>query len=154
MTLLESNKYSPDQWLGDLPVSSRYSFGVAGERFFREIKENGRIFGTYCENCDHTYVPASMFCERCLSKLNEWIDVGTQGEIHTFTHLFENYDGSNRDTPQLIAFVHIADGGIVHLLGEVSTDEVYIGMPVEVVFKPKDERKGSILDIKYFKPVS
>jgi uncharacterized OB-fold protein len=44
------------------------------------------------------------------------------------------------------------DGGLVHYLGDVKPDEVYIGMPVEAVFKPKKQRKGSILDIKYFKP--
>jgi uncharacterized OB-fold protein len=29
---------------------------------------------------------------------------------------------------------------------------VEIGMTVEAVFKPKEERVGSILDIQYFKP--
>jgi uncharacterized OB-fold protein len=30
---------------------------------------------------------------------------------------------------------------------------VCIGMPVEAVFKDQAERKGSILDIAYFRPV-
>jgi len=42
--------------------------------------------------------------------------------------------------------------GLVHRLGEVEPEEVEIGMPVEIVLKPKEERIGSILDIKYFKP--
>ena len=44
------------------------------------------------------------------------------------------------------------DGGLVHYLGGVKPEEVYIGMSVEAVFKPKKQRKGSILDIKYFRP--
>jgi uncharacterized OB-fold protein len=38
-------------------------------------------------------------------------------------------------------------------MGEVELDQVEIGMTVEAVFKPKSKRIGSILDIKYFKPV-
>jgi len=38
-------------------------------------------------------------------------------------------------------------------LGEVELDELYIGLPVEALFKPKKEREGSILDIKYFRPL-
>lgn len=154
MTLLESDRNAPEAWLGDLPVTSRYSFGLAGERFFREIKNNGRILGTYCENCDHTYVPATLFCERCFNTLDEWVDVGLKGEVNTFTFLYKNYDGSDRDVPLLIAFVQIADGGLVHYLDEMSIDDVYIGMTVEAVFKSKNEREGSISDIKYFKPAS
>lgn len=153
MTLLGTDRNAPDAWFGNLPVTSRYSYGIAGERFFREIKDAGRIFGTYCDECDHTYVPATLFCERCFSKLDEWIDLGNKGEIFSYTQLYEDYDGSDRETPLLIAFVKIADGGIVHHLDEVEIDNVYIGMPVEAVFKSKDEREGSILDIKYFKPV-
>ena len=43
MTLLEPDKNAPKAWYGDLPVTSRYTFGIAGERFFREIQENGVI---------------------------------------------------------------------------------------------------------------
>ena len=37
-------------------------------------------------------------------------------------------------------------------LGEVAPDDVAIGMAVEAVWRPLDERIGSILDIAYFRP--
>lgn len=80
--------------------------------------------------------------------------MGTRGEVHTFTLLYENYDGTTRDEPELVAFVKIGDGGIVHRLGGVDPDQIEIGMQVEAVFKPQDEREGSILDISHFKPVA
>jgi len=54
-----------------------------------------------------------------------------------------------------MAFVQLdgADGGLVHYLDEVAPEQVYIGMDVEAVFKEKAERKGSITDIKYFRPL-
>jgi uncharacterized OB-fold protein len=39
-------------------------------------------------------------------------------------------------------------------MGEVAPEDVEIGMQVEAVFKPKNERSGSILDVEYFRPVT
>jgi uncharacterized OB-fold protein len=153
MTLLQRDPNAPVAWLGDLPVTNRYTYGLAGEKFFRTIKDEGRILGTYCPDCDHTYVPATIFCERCLGKLEKWVDVGTKGDVVTYTILNIDLDGTPLEKPEVIALVHFADGGLIHRLGEVELDEVEIGMTVEAVFKPKDERVGSILDIQYFKPV-
>jgi len=152
MTLMKQPPDAPQAWIGDLPVTNRYTFGLAGERFFRAIKDEGRIYGTHCPRCEITYVPARAFCERCLGELDEWIDVGTQGEVHSFTWLYVDADGAPLDLPRLVAFVKIKDGGLVHLLGEVEPEEVAIGITVEAVFKPQAERQGDILDILYFRP--
>ena len=152
MSLLERNSMTPPAWRGDLPVSSRYSAGQAGERFFRALKEEGKILGSRCESCEIIYVPTRQFCERCLEELTEWMDVGLQGEVHTFTLLHLNLDGSEREEPEIVAFVRLGDGGIVHRLAEVDIESLEIGMPVAAVLKPKAEREGSILDILHFKP--
>jgi uncharacterized OB-fold protein len=152
MTLLERDPNAPSAWRGDLPVSSRYTFGLAGERFFRAIKNEGIILGSRCTQCDRTYVPATSFCERCLGETEDWVDVGNTGIIHTFTLLYKNYDGSYREKPEIVAFIRMGDGGLIHRLGEISPDEVNIGMEVEALFRPQADREGSILDIQYFRP--
>jgi len=152
MSLLKSDPNAPQAWVGDLPVTSRYTYGLAGERFFRAIKDEGRILGSYCPKCEITYVPGRVFCERCLSELDEWVDVGTQGEVHTYTLLYVDHDGNPLEHPRLVAFIRLGDGGLIHNLGEVEPEEIFIGMPVEAVFKPQAERQGSILDIAYFRP--
>ena len=154
MSPLERNPITPPAWRGELPVSSRYSAGLAGERFLRALKEEGAILGSHCEECEITYVPGRQFCERCMEELSEWNDMGTQGEVHTFTLLFVNLDGSPRDEPEVVAFIQFGDGGIVHRVTEVDLETLEIGMPVEAVFKPKAKREGSILDIQHFKPVA
>jgi uncharacterized protein len=153
MGLLEGVKGAPIAWHGDLPVTSRYTAGLAGERFFRALKDEGRILGSHCPRCDVTYVPGRVFCERCLAELDDWVDVGLIGEVHTFTLLFENLDGSHRAEPIAVAFVALGDGGIVHTLGDVAPEDVYIGMTVEAVLKPPAERVGGIHDIACFRPV-
>ncbi len=142
---------------GNLPFTSLYTLGLAGERFFRAIKDEGKIMGTYCAACDVHYVPARLYCEQCFAHLDDeaWFDAGARGHVHTFTVLHVGLDGAPLAEPRVLALVEIGetDGGIVHDLGEVDPDEVFFGMPVEAVFKPLAERSGSISDILYFRPV-
>jgi uncharacterized OB-fold protein len=153
MSLLKKDPNAPQAWFDILPVPSRYSAGIAGERFFRSIKDEGVILGSYCERCSTSYVPARQYCERCLDELDDWRDIGTRGEVHTFTLLFENLDGTPREEPEVIAFIKMEDGGLIHRLDQIDLDQLEIGLPVEAVFKPQAEREGSILDIDYFRPV-
>jgi hypothetical protein len=152
MSLLEHSPDAPSAWSGTLPVTNRYTLGLAGERFFRAFKDKGRIYGTYCQECDVTYVPATTFCERCLNELTEWVDMGTVGELVTFTLLCVNYDGSPREIPEIVGFVRFGDGGLIHRIVVEEPEDLEIGMLLEAVFKPAAEREGSILDILGFRP--
>lgn len=142
-------------WHDEIPVYGQYTFGIAGERFFREIKDNGRIMGAKCAKCDLIYVPPRIYCERCFSELTEWLEISTPGVIHTFTASYVDLDGNRLEEPVIVALVKFDGvyGGLVHHLREVEAAEVSIGMPVEMVLKPKAERTGSILDINYFRPM-
>ena len=153
MALLERQPGAPSAWLGDLPVTSRYTAGLGGERFLRALKDEGRILGSRCPRCDVTYVPGRAFCERCLGPIEEWVDAGLVGELHTFTVLFEDLDGRPMDEPVVVGFVALRGGGIVHFLREVEPEDVYIGMTMEAVLRPPSERVGSILDIAHFRPI-
>ena len=141
-------------WYGNIPIESRYTVGIAGERFFREVKDNARFLGTRCPHCDLTYVPPMVYCERCFTRLEAWVKVASRGTVHTYTVLHIDLEGSPLAEPEIMAFVKLdgSDGGLVHRLGQVSPDEVEIGMTVEAVFKARGEREGSILDIEYFRP--
>ena len=142
-------------WQGDMPLTSRYTAGIAGERFFREIKDNARIMGTYCPGCDLVYVPATLFCERCFAELDEWVEVPSHSRVFSFTVLYRDLDDRPQNPPALLAYVKIegTNGGLVHYLGETDPEAIYIGLEVEAVFKDAAEREGSILDIRYFRPV-
>ena len=131
----------------------QYTYGIAGERFFREIKDNAKITGTKCHKCNLIYVPPRIYCERCFEGLEEWCEIENKGEIHTYTISWVDLDGSRLEEPVILALVKFDGvyGGIVHKVEEISADNVKIGMKVSAVFKEK--REGSILDIKYFKPI-
>ncbi|MDH4208209.1 MAG: Zn-ribbon domain-containing OB-fold protein [Anaerolineae bacterium] len=142
-------------WYDDIPIENEYTVGIAGERFLRTLKDRGVITGTLCPNCDLTYVPPSMYCERCFTQLDQWVEVPPTGVVETFTVLTRSLEGEPLDELQVLAVIRLegAHGGLVHRLGEISPEEVEIGMAVEAVLKPASERQGSILDIEHFRPV-
>ncbi len=138
---------------GEMPVSNVYTAGLALEQFLRTIQRDGRITATKCEVCRIRYVPARLFCERCLSRLRAWEDVPSQGTVHTFTVSHLDLDGKRLERPAVVGLVVFAGftGGIVHrILAESS--QIQIGMKVEAVFLPAGSRAGSILDIEGFRP--
>jgi len=143
-------------WTGEIPLEYIYTYGRAGEKYFRNLKDKGTFLGAKCDKCDIVYVPPRIYCEKCFQRLEDkYVDVGTIGTVHTFTVLYKNLDGTEKEKPVIMAMVRLdgTDGGVVHYLGEVEPSQVEIGMQVKAVLKPKKDRKGIITDIKYFKPL-
>jgi len=137
-------------WLGDFPVSHLYTMGVAGERFLREIKENGRFLGAHCGECGYTYLPPSLFCPRCFRRLDDWPEVGPAGVVRARTAVHIDLDGRRLERPQGVALIQLdgADGLLVHRVDE----GVQAGQRVTAVFKEPSRRVGSVLDVERFRP--
>ena len=130
--------------------------GVAISRYLDGL-QNGRIIGTKCRRCRRIVVPPRVVCEWCWEPIDEWVYLEDTGTVNTFSTCYILWDATRVKEPQLPAVIEI-DGaskgaGILHLLGEVAPEDVRIGMKVQAVWKPADERTGSITDIEYFKPV-
>lgn len=141
---------------GRINQGYNWSAGIAGSRFLKELKENGRIMGTKCTKCNRILVPPRIFCEICFSKIDTWEVVSNKGVIETFAVSYYSATMEPLSTPHIIAVIKLdgTDAGMVHFLGEVDDPKkIKIGDKVEAVFKEPSEREGSILDIKYFKPL-
>jgi uncharacterized protein len=141
------------RWEGDLPVRHRYTPGVAGDAFFKALKERGVLLGSRCENCAYTYVPARLFCERCFAELAADTEVGPGGELVSFTIVFQGIEGEPLVRPETLGAVRLdgADAVLLHRVLEPGEEPLEIGERVEVVLKPEPQRTGSILDIEGFR---
>jgi len=89
--------------------------------------------------------------------MDEYIPLKDTGTVNTFSLCYVTWDVQRIKDPEIPAVINI-DGasplhGIMHMLAEVDPKAVKIGMRVQAVWKPADERKGSINDILYFKPI-
>ena len=130
--------------------------GVAIGRYLAELKA-GRLTGVHCKKCRRTVIPPRNFCEWCFRPMDKWVSLPDTGTVNTFSLCYVTWDMQYLTDPEIPAVIDI-DGtrpaaGIMHMLGAVDPDDVKIGMRVKAVWKPAEEREGSILDIKYFEPL-
>lgn len=139
---------------GNMEALYVYTAGVAGDRFFREIRDNERLMGTYCPECDVTYLPPRLYCETCFSELNEWEEIPNKGRVDALTVAYVDEKGEKLARPKVLAMVRFpgATGGLIHTV-DLPVDDVHRGMEVEVVYLPRGLRQGSLLDILHFKAI-
>jgi uncharacterized OB-fold protein len=130
--------------------------GIAFGRYLTELKR-GRIIASKCKRCKRVVLPPRIFCEYCFRNMDEWVYLPDTGTLRTFSVVYIDADGERLKEPRLFAWVEI-DGvsesiGLFAWLGEVEAKDVKCGMRVQAVWLPEKERKGDIMDIKYFKPL-
>ena len=135
---------------GRVDVEYHWSAGIAGSRFFTELRDNGKIMGTKCPECKRVLVPPRIFCEECFVDTDEWVEVSTLGEILTFAESYFGLQGQRLEEPWYIGIIKLdgADRGLFHRIVK-GEGEIAIGGRVEAVLA--EERKGHIMDIVNFK---
>ena len=141
----------------DFEVDARYAWdtGIAVSEFLRGLRR-GVILARECRKCRRVLVPPRMFCEQCFRPTDRWVEVADTGTVNTYSICHIRWDMEPLSEPELPAVIEI-DGasrgiGIMHKLGEVDPDDLAVDMAVEAVWAPEEERTGSILDIRYFRP--
>jgi len=139
----------------------RYSYdnGYALTSYLEGFKQ-GALRGSRCTGCGRIMIPPRSFCELCnLQPVHDYCELPDTGTVQTYTLSHVNWDSSPLPRGRVDVFAVIAiDGaapemGLVHRLGEVSAKDVKIGMKVRAVWKDAKDREGSVLDIKYFRPL-
>jgi uncharacterized OB-fold protein len=138
---------------GKIYIPDTYTAGAVGSRFLIELRDNKKIMGTKCPKCDLVFVPARSVCKYCFAQLDQWVEVSDKGTLLTYTVAGQSNGVQPVDPPIIYGVVQLdgASTGLVHMLSEVDFEKLAVGMRVKAVFK--EERAGSILDIKYFAPL-
>ncbi|MFQ5401110.1 MAG: Zn-ribbon domain-containing OB-fold protein [Anaerolineae bacterium] len=116
----------------------RYAAGETASRFLAALRDERKIYGTRCPQCQRVLVPARGFCPRCGVDTAVWLQVGPTGTLVAAAPPFGliRLDG--------------ADTNLVHRLDGAPLDAWQVGMRVEAVFATG--RTGSINDIAHFCP--
>ncbi len=130
-------------WKGEISVYYLYTPGIAGEKFFESLKD-GKFIASKCSECGKRYIPPRIYCEECLSEIEEYFVVPNSGVVESWSEVYLTADENFLDKPVLIALVKIdeTDGKLILK----ALEKVEIGDRVEIVFEEK--REGRISDIK------
>ncbi len=133
-----------------------WSAGEAMSRFLEEL-QRGRFIARACKGCGRVLFPPRMFCEQCFRPTDAWVHLRDTGIIETFSISYLDKDARRIPDPILVGVVSLDDAspnmGLMHYFGEMTKDEIRIGMRVKAVWRPPEERRGSVLDIAYFRPL-
>ena len=118
------------------PLSLTYEIPISKTlKFWNGIKE-GKMYTTKCKKCGKLFFPPVADCPTCLSSETEWVELSSEAEIETFTHVsvlpatFQKYE------PYTIAIGKLKEGvRVLAWLKDVKREDVKVGMKVKLLPK-------------------
>lgn len=89
-----------------------------------------------CQGCGHYRYPAGDTCPRCLSDRLVWVKVSGRGTIYSWVVFHQVYHQAfANEVPYAVVVVELEEGvRLVTNLVDCKTEDIEIGMPVEVAF--------------------
>ncbi len=117
-----------------------------------EAAQKGELRMQRCGECGHVRFPPALLCACCLSENAEWVRLSGRGTVYSWIVVHQSqHPAFNADTPYNVTIVELDEGPRLHTnLVDCPSDQIYIGMRVEVVFdKINDE-----VTLPKFRPVS
>jgi len=123
-------------------------------KFFKGLLE-GKIWATRCPKCGDTWVPVRTHCWNldCNLEKTEWVEMPLTAKVHTWTIAGWSGRSSLKRLPIILVYAVIGNSkvAIANELHGIEPRDVEFGMPLKIVFKQKEERKGIITDF-HFEP--
>ena len=134
-----------------------WTVGELMERFIKELA-NRKILGTKCPKCGYRHVPPRNRCVKCRAQMgfDNLTELSGKGNLLSYTVDYVDLDGAGNfvdlSKPRPIGMIKLgdADSPIFMPLGEIDPKDLREGLEVEVAWR--EETKGELADIKYFKP--
>lgn len=141
-------------------VPYRFAAGKYLTKFLTELRENGVFFGIKCPVCGRVQVPPRVVCATCHVKNDEWVKLGNDGMLKSFTIMYlpltDPTTGKPHEPPFAYGSVRLdgADSVIDHMVNpKVNPDEIKVGMKMRAILRPQKQRIGDLSDILYFDPI-
>jgi uncharacterized OB-fold protein len=101
---------------------------------FAEFLQKGKLMGTRCKKCGETYFPPRADCLKCMDDKFEWVEYSGKGTLNTYTTIHAAPKGFDDIAPYKLGIVDLKEGGrLIAWIGEITKNEIKIGMEIKVV---------------------
>lgn len=99
---------------------------------FLDAAAEGRFIGRHCAGCNRHHWYPRPFCPYC-SGSTDWVPLSGDGTVYSYAVM------RRVPEPYAIAYVRLSEGPamLTHIV-QCDLDDIAIGMPVRVVFKPAE----------------
>lgn len=103
--------------------------------FWEKLKE-GKIFTVKCKSCGQLYFPPQADCPKCLKSEMDWVELGGDAEIESFTHIVIRPATFQQYEPYTVVVGKLKEGvKVLAWLKGFKLSEIKVGMPVKLVGK-------------------
>jgi uncharacterized OB-fold protein len=124
------------------------------ESIFLRALQNGTLLGARSGESGKVYFPPREADPATGKELDHFVELPDKGTVTTFAIINIPFAGQRIKPPYVAAYVLLdgADIPFLHLVTEIDAADVRMGMRVEAVWKPREERDFGIDNIDYFRP--
>jgi uncharacterized OB-fold protein len=121
--------------------------------FLRALKE-GTLLGARSGDNGKVYFPPREADPATGKELDQFVELPDTGTITTFAIINIPFAGQKIKPPYVAAYILLdgADIPFLHLVTEIDAADVRMGMRVQAVWKPSEERDFGIDTIDFFRP--
>ena len=151
-----------------LTAKWREPAGVFVNRYFLRMRDKEELWAIKCPKCEAIWLPPEPVCGKCKIRIGDkaknWVKLGNRGTLLVAYHVtgareVDPSTGWHPDGQQFgpMGFIR-PDGGnewtiLVHAIDAPDMKSLKNGMRVEAVWKPREERTGTMQDIKFWRIV-
>lgn len=124
--------------------------------YWRSRAQRLALVGEICPHCNAKLFPPRDICPHCGGPAKARFAFSGRGTVYSFTRVNVPPSAFEEYAPYVVALIALEEGPLVTAqLTDVNPDEVYIGMPVEMVTRQlyQDGEKGLITYGYKFRPV-
>jgi uncharacterized OB-fold protein len=149
-----------------ITLTWREPAGLFVNRLLLAMRDKEELWAVKCPSCERILFPPEIVCGMCKIRIEDreenWTKLGNEGTVVHFYQVTgsREVDPSTGWHPKGQTFNPIGlirpDGGnewtvLAHILEETDTTKLFPGIRVKAIWKEREERKGLMSDIRFWR---
>jgi uncharacterized protein len=121
-------------------LNLRFDIPTSKTREFWDSLKKGKVITTKCSKCGEVTFPPQGDCPKCMSEEHEWVELGTEASLVTFTRVEVPPASFAGEDPYTIAIAELRGGlKVLAWLEGVRVEDAKPGMSLRITAKTSKE---------------
>ena len=134
------------------PVHEAEMLPFTIEQFFKFLKEK-KLMATKCRQCGTIHLPPRPICTNCYSKELRWTQLGTKGQLITYTVIHIAPEQFQKIAPYAYGIIELEKSlRLPGIIKNIELEKLKIGIELEVDFETEPSPNWPQWPKYYFRP--